>query len=49
MSKDEKYSELCIEAVYMRHILMSQQRLIDMIPKEFLEEIKHKKGLGKVR
>jgi DNA polymerase III delta prime subunit len=49
MSKDERYSELSIEAAYMRHTLDSQQRLIDTIPKEVLEEIKHRKGAMRVR
>ena len=49
MDKDERYSELSMEAAYMRHALDSQQRLIDTIPKEIIEEIRQKKGLGKVR
>ena len=49
MDKDERYSELSIEATYMRHTLDSQQKLIDTIPKEVLEEIKQKKGIGKGR
>ena len=49
MSKDERYSELSMEAAYMRHTLNSQQRLIDTFPKEVLDEIKQKKGIGKVR
>ena len=49
MSKDERYSELIMEAAYMRHTLDSQKRLIDTIPKEVLDEIKQKKGIGKGR
>ena len=49
MSKDERYSELSMEAAYMRYTLDSQQKLIDTIPKEVLEEIKHRKGSMKVR
>ena len=49
MDKDERYSELSIEATYMRHTLKSQQKLIDTIPEEVLEEIRLKKVLGKVR
>ena len=49
MSKDEQYSELSIEAAYMRHTLKSQELLIDSIPKEIIKEIRQKKGLGKVR
>ena len=49
MSKDERYSELSMEAAYMRHTLDSQQRLIDTIPKEVLEELRQKKEIGKVR
>ena len=49
MDKDERYSELSIEAANMRHILEKQKRLFDKIPKEILMEIKQKKGLGRVR
>ena len=38
-----------MEAAYMRHTLDSQQRLIDTIPKEVLDEIKQKKVIEKVR
>lgn len=49
MSKDERYSELSMEAAYMRHTLESQQRLIDTIPKEVFEELRQKKDHGKAR
>ena len=49
MSKDERYSELSMEAACMRHTLKSQQKLIDTIPKEIIEEIRQKKGPMKVR
>ena len=49
MDKDERYSELSMEATYMRHTLKSQQKLIDTIPEEVLEEIRQKKVLGKAR
>ena len=49
MDKDERYSELSMEAAYMRHTLESQQRLIDTIPKEIIEEIKHRKEPMRVR
>ena len=47
--KEEKFSELSMEAAYMRHTLKSQRRLIDSVPPEVLEEIKRKKGRGKGR
>lgn len=47
--KEEKFSELSMEAVYMRHTLKSQRRLIDRVPQEVLEEIKQKKVRGKSR
>ena len=47
MDKDERYSELSMEAAYMRHTLESQKSLIDKIPKEILEELKLNKGLGR--
>ncbi len=49
MDKDERYSELSMEAACMKHTLKSQQKLIDTIPKEVLDEIKQKKGIGKGR
>ena len=42
--KEERYMELSMEAAYMRHSLKSQQRLLDRIPREVMEEIKRAKG-----
>lgn len=35
-----------MEAAYMKHTLKSQQRLIDKIPQDLLEEIKGVKSRG---
>lgn len=42
--KEERYTELSMEAAYMRHSLKSQQRLLDRIPREVMEELKRGKG-----
>jgi hypothetical protein len=42
--KEEGYTELSMEAAYMRHSLKAQQRLLDKIPREVLEELKRGKG-----
>lgn len=42
--KEERYMELSMEAAYMRHSLKAQQRLLDRIPREVMEEIKRAKG-----
>jgi len=42
--KEERYVELSMEAVYMRRSLKAQQRLLDRIPHEVMEEIKRAKG-----
>jgi len=47
--KEERFTELSMEAAYMRHTLKSQERLIDRIPQEVLDEIKRVKGRGKER
>ena len=47
--KEERFTELSMEAAYMKHTLKTQQRLIDKIPQEVLGEIKQKKGRGKSR
>lgn len=47
--REERFSELSMEAVHMRHMLKSQKRLIESIPPEVLKEIKQRKGRGKSR
>ncbi len=42
--KEERYTELSIEAAYMRRSLKAQQRLLDKIPKEVMVEIQRAKG-----
>jgi len=42
--KEERYTELSMEASYMRRSLKAQQRLLDRIPREVLEELKWVKG-----
>jgi hypothetical protein len=42
--KEERYTELSMEAAYMRHSLKAQQRLLDKIPREVMEELKRGKG-----
>jgi hypothetical protein len=42
--KEERYTELSMEAAYMRHSLKAQQRLLDKIPREVMEELKRAKG-----
>ena len=42
--KEDRYTELSMEAAYMRHSLKSQQRLLDRIPREVMEELKRAKG-----
>ena len=42
--KEERFTELSMEAAYMRHSLKSQQRLLDRIPREVMEELKRAKG-----
>ena len=43
--KEERYTELSLEAAYMRHSLKAQQRLLDRrIPREVMEELKRAKG-----
>lgn len=41
--KEERYTELSMEAAYMRHSLKAQQRLLDKIPRDVLEEIQRAK------
>lgn len=47
--KEEKFSELSMEGVYMRHTLKSQQQLINSVPPEVLEEMKQRKSRGRSR
>jgi hypothetical protein len=42
--KEERFTELSMEAAYMRHSLKAQQRLLDRIPREVMEELKRAKG-----
>lgn len=42
--KEERYTELSMEAAYMRHSLKAQQRLLDRIPRDVMEELKRTKG-----
>ena len=42
--KEERYTELSMEAAYMRRSLKAQQRLLDRIPQEVMEELKRAKG-----
>lgn len=44
--KEERFTELSMEAAYMRHTLKTQQRLIDKIPQDILDEIKRVKSRG---
>lgn len=41
--KEEQYTELSMEAAYMRRSLKEQQRLLDKIPREVMEELKRAK------
>ena len=41
--KEEQYTELSMEAAYMRRSLKAQQRLLDKIPREVMEELKRAK------
>lgn len=36
--KEERFTELSMEAAYMRHSLKAQERLLDRIPREVMEE-----------
>ena len=47
--KEKNFSELSMEATYMRHTLKAQQRLINSVPHEVLEEIRQRKNRGKSR
>lgn len=42
--KEEQYTELSMEAAYMRRTLKTQQRLLDRVPREVMEELKRAKG-----
>ncbi len=42
--KEERFTELSMEAAYMRHSLKSQQRLLDKIPPKVMEELKRVKS-----
>jgi hypothetical protein len=42
--KEERFTELSMEAAYMRHSLKAQERLLDRIPREVMEELKRAKG-----
>lgn len=46
--KEEQYTELSVEAAYMRRTLKTQQRLLDKIPQQVMEEIKRVKGSRKI-
>ena len=46
--KEERFTELSMEAAYMKHTLKTQQRLIDKIPQEVLDEIKRVKNRGTI-
>lgn len=41
--KEEQYTELSMEAAYMRRTLKTQQRLLDRVPREVMEELKRAK------
>jgi len=45
--KEERFTELSMDATYMRHSLKAQERLLDRIPPEVMEEIKRAKGKEK--
>ena len=42
--KEERYTELSMEVAYMRRSMKAQQRLLDRIPREVMEELKRAKG-----
>lgn len=41
--KNEKYEDLLTEAVYLKHTVKCQQRLLDKVPKNVLEQIENSK------
>jgi hypothetical protein len=41
--KQERYTELSMEAAYMRRSLKAQQRLLDKVPREVMDEIQRAK------
>lgn len=47
--KEERFTELSMEAAYMKHTLKTQQRLLDKIPQEVLDEIKRVKNRERER
>ena len=47
--KEERFTELSMEAAYMKHTLKTQQRLLDKIPQAVLDEIKRVKNRGRER
>ena len=47
--KEERFTELSMEAAYMKHTLKTQQRLLDKIPQEVMDEIKRVKNRGMER